>query len=224
TDISKLDLNYDVGELVIKAGDTLKVEGTDLPETFKATNEGGTLLVGSYMNSSSRDLFTAKGKDGKYPRLTLTLPPTLKFQDCALSLGAGETTLSDLNTNNLKLDMGAGTFTGNNITANKADFSSGAGKIDLTAMNLNDLNLDGGVGATNYEGKLTGNCHLTSGMGETNLELTGNVNDYAINAEDGVGGITVNNTSYDKATYNKAGAPNQLDIENGVGTFNIRFK
>ena len=80
-----------------------------------------------------------------------------------------------------------------------------------------------GVGELNLTSRLQGNCNLDMGVGKSNITLVGERDDYSINVEKGLGGVSVDgNKLTDFGSIGKGACA--LDINGGVGAINIRFK
>jgi hypothetical protein len=71
---------------------------------------------------------------------------------------------------------------------------------------------------------MTGDLGIKCGVGQTSLDINGNINDYFITADQGVGSITINGQGIPENGTGSKSAPNRIDINGGVGPVNLTFK
>ena len=88
---------------------------------------------------------------------------------------------------------------------------------------FHDLDLETGVGATTITGSVTGRSRVECGVGETTLNISGNVADYSITADMGIGAISLNGQKI-SGSAGTPGAPNALHVSGGIGAVNINIQ
>lgn len=80
-----------------------------------------------------------------------------------------------------------------------------------------------GVGELNLTAALLGNNDLTFGVGKSNLTLIGDRDDYRIDAEKGIGSITVDGKIF--TDFDSSGnGQNHVEIEGGIGAIDLEFQ
>ena len=101
--------------------------------------------------------------------------------------------------------------------------SSGAGKLVILNGEMNDLSVDMGVGELELTGKLTGSSTVDYGIGKAKLTLIGNIDDYRIELDKGVGGATLDGEAMsDEGVYGSG--QNRISVDGGVGNLRIQFE
>lgn len=223
TDVDSLNIDISTGEVVIKSGETFRVEAQNVTDNFKAEVSGnGTLNVNENGNSTHFLWFNWSGFGNINAKITVYLPEDFIADEARINMGAGNLTIDNLSTERLTLSAGAGNINGSNITANKVKFDGGVGSVNLNGVTLNDADMDSGVGSLNIEGVLLGDNSINCGVGSVNLDLNGNVDDYDLDIESGVGTVRVNGEKV-KGQYHNSNADNSLEVDGGVGNVSIDF-
>lgn len=156
--------------------------------------------------------------------LIIYLPTTYTFNDVELENGAGKIDIDYLKTRTLELDLGAGKVDIDNLTVtNNTSIDGGAGEINITNSILHNLELDMGVGKVILNAKLNGNNEINCGIGELDLNLIGNLNNYKIKIDKGIGNASINNEKVESNTYYGTGF-NIIDVDGGIGSIDIDFQ
>lgn len=208
-------LNIDVASanLTIKEGDYLKAKTNN--EYIKIKQEKNSLSI----TEKKYNWFS----NNKNRELIIYVPTDFSFENVVISTGASKVNIEKLSTNNLYLELGAGKVDINNlIVLNDTEIDGGAGKITIKSGKINNLDLDMGVGSLTLTSRLTGNNHIDSGVGEIDLHLLGNLDNYRISLDKGLGSATLDGKSMsDDVKYGTGNS--KLDIDGGVGSINIDF-
>ncbi len=74
---------------------------------------------------------------------------------------------------------------------------------------------------------ITGNSDIKSGIGSIKLDLIGNIDDYGISVDCGIGSVIINGDKYSGIGVNKKntiGAKNDFRIECGTGDIEINIE
>ena len=162
--------------------------------------------------------------------------------------GAGNTICNNITGEKVEIDTGVGEFSSINgkITAKDLTVQSGVGAINLGDIKADNFKISGGVGEINVNnadvksGELdigTGDFSITTkigesldydgGVGSSDITIVGEEEDFRITVSQGAGDITIGDNSYSAAgssfSIGKESAPKTIDIDNGVGDFEITF-
>ncbi|MDF2474180.1 MAG: putative rane protein [Anaerocolumna sp.] len=223
--VKSITIEHGIGNLTVKEGDSDKVEviGENVSENIVAEkNFSGNLSI--RYKSSFFHWFNVNSLDGNNTRLTVYLPKGFIAENIEISAGAGNVSLENIKTENFEMDGGAGNINGENMVAGKVKIDGGVGEISLEEIDFTDANIDSGVGNIYLEGYLSGKNKINCGVGEVDLKLKGSIDDYNIEVEKGLGNIYINGDKYSDVNWNNMTAPNELDIDGGVGNIRIDFE
>lgn len=210
---SVLDIDIRSTNLIIKEGDTLKVETNN--EYIKTKQTKNKLYITEKKHNWFR---TNKSND-----LVVSIPKDLIFDGVSINSGAGKVEIENLSSKILELDLGAGKVTINHLTVfDHTEIEGGAGSIEVKNGILNDLDLDIGAGSLTLTAKMNGKSEIDAGVGEMNLNLIGSIEDYRIKLDKGIGSATIDNKKmHDEEFYGNGN--NYIDIDGGVGSIKINF-
>lgn len=212
----RIEIGY--SKLTIKSGTELKVE-CKRNNNIETKKEGNTLTI---KDNKVWELW--KIADEEESEVIITIPENIKFEKVRIRAGSGEISIANLHTQNLDFDMGAGSVTVSNmIVENKATIDGGAGKVIIENSIINNMNLNVGVGEFQIQNcEILGNNDIDAGIGRLEVNLNGNMNDYAIKTERGLGSFTLQNKEVeDSSTYGEG--ENKIKIDAGVGKVEINF-
>ena len=224
TDVSSLEVSNSTGKLTILEGDTFKVEAENVSKSFEAkVTNGGTLKILDNSQNINFLWFHFNGFNNPNSKITVYLPEDFIAEDIKLDTGAGNVDISDVQTDYLLLSAGAGNIDGSNITAKKVKVDGGVGNVNLDNVNFINSDFDCGVGNLTVEGTLLGKNKLDCGVGDVNLDLTGDINDYDIKVDAGVGNIRLNGEKISSEYRNNKSSSNSIDIDGGVGNVTIEI-
>lgn len=211
--ITRLEVEISAADFTIKEADAFSVESN--LKNLTVTEKDGVLMI----KEKQRFGTTYNGA-----ALILHIPTETAFEKANITTGAGRLTADTLSANTLELELGAGEVNITSLTASKnADIDGGAGKITIAGGTLHDLDLDMGVGELNLTAAILGNSDLDLGVGESNITLLGSSDDYRLDAEKGIGNITVNGQTV--SNFKSSGnGENTIDISGGIGSVNVIFQ
>lgn len=210
-DASVLDIEVNSANIILKKGETLKVETNNKDIEIK---------------EKSNKLFITEKKHNWFGNkessdLIIYVPDNFTFDGVAIESGAGKIEIEELSTKNLDLDLGAGKVTIESLTVlEETSIDGGAGKIEILSGALHDVELDMGVGELSLTSKITGDSEIDAGVGKINLKLLGT--DYKIKVDKGIGSTTINGKSIEDNTYYGEGN-NIINIDGGVGSIEISY-
>ena len=210
---SILDIDVAGTNLILREGDTLKVETNN---KYIKTKQSKNKL---YITEKNHNWF----KTNKNNDLIVYIPKELIFDGVSIDSGAGKVEIDTLSTKTLYLDLGAGKVTINNLTIlNQTEIEGGAGAIEIKNGSLNNLDLDIGAGKLTLTALVSGKSEIDAGVGEVNLNLVGSLEDYRIKLDKGIGSATLNQKKMnDEEVYGNGN--NSIDIDGGVGSIKIEI-
>lgn len=212
-EFNSLDIDIFGSELVIKEGDSYKVETNN--KYIKTKSEGNTL----YIEEDEHRFF--KKIDGS--KVTVYIPSGSKLNEVNIDTGAGSMNINYLNTSNLDLELGAGKVNIDSLAvSNKADIDTGAGEVIIGSSILNNLDLDLGVGSFKMDAEISGNSNIDQGVGEVSLNLKGSKNDYSISLDKGLGSAVIDGVNIKDDTVIGNGN-SRINISGGVGSIKVNF-
>lgn len=214
--VESLFISNSIGELYIRVGSTFDVTASDVSEDFSCTIENGTLtIINEYKINNIFNNLNSK------PLIILTIPEDFVCDKAVITNGAGTIYVDALSTRILRIECGAGKSEFNNIFADSARIEGGVGASYFTDCSLTNANIECGVGSMEYNGILSGICQISNGVGKLDFLLTGDFDDYDIDATTGIGSIRINGTSYTSSTHINVGAENKLSIKGGIGNITL---
>ena len=224
TGVKSLEINNIAGELNIKTGEEFRVDAENVLEGFRAeVQEDGTLLISVDESDVSVFGLHIKGFNNPNSKITLYLPEDFNAEQARIENGAGAVNIDALITKDLSISVGAGNLKGSKLKADQVSLEGGIGSVTLQDVEFKDANFECGAGNIYIQGILTGDSSCSCGVGEVKLDLIGNLQDYDIHTDSGVGTIRVNGERVDENYEGNNGAPNTLDIEGGVGSVKIEI-
>lgn len=210
--INNLDISLKATSLEIVDSKDFSVDTNNAK--IKITYENGTLKIHEKGTPSfnTSDLV-----------LKISLPSTSNFKTVKVEMGAGQTHITNLNTDILDLNLGAGKNLLEKLEVNtQTKIESGAGLTEILAGTLNNVDFDLGVGKVFINASILGNSKIECGVGAVELNLIGNQEIYQLNVEKGIGSINVANKIYNNDDTIGNGN-NHLKIEGGIGSIKVEF-
>jgi DUF4097 and DUF4098 domain-containing protein YvlB len=225
TGVTGLDIDNSAGNLEIVAGDSFRVEGTNVFEGFEAKkNDNGTLVVSD--NESGFHFFGIRfnGFNSPNSKITVTVPADFVAEEVRIETGAGTVTLEELTTEYLYISAGAGNIKGSDLIADKVKLEGGVGSIDMENVTFKNASFECGVGNVSLSGVLLEENKFDCGVGEVILELQGKLSDYDLDIESGVGNIRVNGEKIEEIEHTNRFADHSIEVDGGVGGVRINIE
>jgi hypothetical protein len=222
TGVSSLDIDNSTGSLGIQIGDSFRVEGRDVFEGFKAEVDGrGTLKVSDNESGFRLWGFHFDGFNSPKSKVTIYVPADFVAEEVRIATGAGAVNLEELTTEYLYISAGAGNINGRNLKADKVRVDGGVGSISLGNVDFRNTNFNCGVGNVYLSGVLQEENQFDCGVGEVELELIGDINDYNLDIEAGVGSIRINGRKIEELDQENRSAKHSIEVDGGVGNVRI---
>lgn len=219
SNITSMDIDLSVCKLVIKKGDTLKVDASEVSEKFKCSAEGNKLKIED--KNLHRNFF--KQTEDIKSEVTIYVPENMNFDEVTIETGVNETNIEYLKANKVNLEMGVGRYQIDSLSAKYAKIEAGAGEANINDCDIEELKLDGGIGRLAFTGKITRTADIECGVGRLEVNLIGSPDDYKIESETGLGNFKVDgqNVSEHQTIGN---GDVTVKVNAGVGETVVNFK
>ena len=216
-DMRELDI---IGEV-----NTLEIEVETVKVIFK---EGDEFLVETNNNDikteySAQKLKIVEDKDYKWfgnvktSDLVVYLPTDLRFKEVIIKTGVGGLDIEKLCAQKLDLDLGVGKVRIEELeVTEEVEIEGGLGEVVIEQGILRNLDLDMGIGKLDITSKVIGDSSIKAGIGEIVLNLLGNLSDYRIVVDKGIGNIVIDDKEISDDTSWGKGS-NKIKVNGGMG-------
>ena len=212
-DIKTLDIEIAFTNLTIRKGEALKIQTDNNNINYKHENEKLEI------KEKNKKLFVNYVEK----ELILYLPEDIEFEKVKIETGAGKIDIEALKTKKLYFELGAGETEIQNLNVStECEIDGGAGKLSILGGIINNLDLDMGVGEVNLFSILTGKNEINAGVGNLNIDLEGNKELYKIQADKGLGSITIDGKEVSNGEVLGNGE-NYIEVDGGIGNIKIDF-
>lgn len=212
-DVKIIEVDIASSNMIIQVGDSLKAETTNKYIECKQDNNK------LYIKEKDRHWF----HNHDISNLIITIPKDMILDGVTINSGAGKIEIEELSTRLLNLDLGAGKVNINHLTVlSKTKIDGGAGEVNIDNSCFHNLDLSMGIGKFTLTAKLIGNSEIDHGVGEANLNLIGNLEDYQIHLDKGVGTTTIDQKEI-KDDETIGSGRNKVDIDGGIGNIQVDF-
>ncbi|MCL2099352.1 MAG: DUF4097 domain-containing protein [Oscillospiraceae bacterium] len=172
---------------------------------FNAEISGGTLMVSynpklsSFLSIGNISVLGITSANKTEAVITIYIPEGTVFKNAEINGGVGEYSIEYLNAEKLKFNGGIGEY---NI---HGDF----GELDINA----------GIGIIKLTGSIERDISINGGVGEIKLDMAGDLNNYNVTVNGGIGGVTINGDT----SRSNPDAPYKLTVSGGVGSIDINI-
>lgn len=236
-DIEDVNIDIDYGDVSITEGDEFHIKGENLPKDSLEVfiDEEGTWII--HQNSDYLvDVFGIDVSLGNITwweqdlnqRIEITIPKDFIASEFNFQFGAGSARIDNVRAKSGQFDIGAGELEIDYINLEeKSDFNVGTGKMTINEMNVNNTTVDCGIGNIIVKGTITGNNKISCGIGEVQMDLTGNIENYTIDIDKGIGNININGESYSsmRRIINRSKlTDNRINLDCGIGRIIINME
>lgn len=213
SNITKLKLDLDYTNLIIKTSSDFKLETTN--SNIKCKVRGNKIKI-----IDKKNLFYQKTNTEK---VIVTLPKELVFSEMEIDTGTGSVNIDKIVTNKLEMDLGTGKTTIKELVTNEAEIDTGAGEFTISSGTINNLDFDIGVGNVYITANIIGNSEIDSGVGNLELNILNKKENYRLRLKKGLGTIKVDNKEIKDDDVIGTGK-NTLTIDGGIASIKINFK
>lgn len=223
--VRSLDIDISAGSLEILNGEDFQIEANDITKDYNIDiSRNGTLRIRE-KNRGLRFLwFDLNFNNRITTEIKVYIPEDYKLNTTTIDAGAGDIYIQELNTEKFRINAGAGKIDGYNIITNNVSIDGGVGNINMENVIFNDMDLDSGVGKVFLEGVFKGDNEIDCGVGDLDMEIIGDVDDYAIKIDNGLGQVRLNGERISREYRKNNNSTDSLDIDGGVGSIDIIFK
>lgn len=222
SNVQSIDIDHSLGKLIIKTSDSdeVIVETTNVTDEFKIKlKDNGELYI-----QDEKEFFSVFGNNiGKNRKIVIYLPEDFIADKVDIDAGAGNIEIENLTARKFVLNAGFGNVDGEGIIADSCSLESGVGNVSLSKVDFKHFDVEGGVGNIKVDGVLLGKTSVESGVGNIRLIVRGNINDYNISTEKGIGSVKVDGNGVNLINGNN-NASNFMTIEGGIGNIDIDFE
>ena len=223
-EITKFDINCDIGELVIKyssSATSVIVECVDVIENkCDVEVKDGTLVVDYEAEKWHKYIHLGTlNEDISSGIIQITLPSS-SYEKLNISAGVGETNIEGLAFTTAEIDSGVGEFTIKNCTfTDKINIDTGIGEFNIQNSVMNNLDFDAGIGDSVLENcDLTGECSIENGIGEIDMKLVRSKDYYSFDVDNGIGTIDIDGQMM---LTDEVAGKTIIRLENGIGEINV---
>lgn len=218
--LKKLTLDLDTGSVVFEQDADITA-----PQVSFANKSASASLETTFRSSGSTISYKLpsvplNAKDSKF-KVTITLPAGYQMDRLDASLDMGSLTLGDLSVGTLTADLDMGSVTAGTLNCDDADFDLDMGSFTAHALTARKLNVSSDMGSVTIDRLSGSDLELSTEMGSITATLTGRESDYAIDAENDMGKLTIGGSSY-KEKYSSRGAA-ALKLRNSMGSITLDF-
>ena len=248
--ISSLKIDGMVAKVNIKINteNEIKIDAHDIIEDYFKYELGtdGTLRLSyspnwknlGFINIPGPGLITAR----KTTVIDIYVPEGMVFDRVDIDGGVGEHDIDYINAGELRLGGGIGKINIRDSRIDRLKIDGGVGE-HIIHGDMGELSIDGGVGVIKVSGSVARDIKISGGVGEIKLDMAGDINNYDVRADNGVGTIRINGEkasayrNYEMAdrgtttidgekadAYGNAAAPYNLRVDGGVGSISINIK
>lgn len=210
-EINSMEIKLKTSKLKIYSGESFSIETNNKNISYSFDKDKIIIKEKKFMNFNNS--------------VIITVPKDKIFDSVYIDSGTGNIDADDLSTLYLKLDGGVGDVTFNNLSVtDEIKIESGVGNIELLDSQINNFEFDGGVGNFRFEGDLFGKSDFDTGVGDIYLEINSSLDDYTVEADKGIGNITINDEKVNSNYRNNRESSKSILIDGGIGNITLKSR
>ena len=214
--IKNLEVNVEETELIIRNGDTFKIEGTNIPNKMEIEQEGNQL------NISDEELPSSFSDENMV--MTIYIPEDTKLDTIDLEINYVSADIQKLNTANLKLDIYNNYCEIDEIIADNMEFKNEEGNIDIYDAEIGRLLFDSESGVEDVSLDITGNAEINLEYSYTDMNLIGKQEDYQISTRNKFGNIYIDNEIITSNAETWGSGNTKINLDNVNANIFINFR
>ena len=214
--IKNLEVNVEETELIIRNGDTFKIEGTNIPDKMEIEQKGNQLSI-------SDEELPSSFSDGNMV-MTIYIPEDTKLDNIDLEINYVPADIQKLNTANLKLDIYNNYCEIDEIIADNMEFKNEKGNIDIYDAEIGRLLFDSESGVEDVSLDITGNAEINLEYSYTDMNLIGTQEDYQINTKNQSGNIYIDGTTITSNSETLGSGNAKINLDNVHADIFISFR
>ena len=214
--IKNLEINVEETELIIKNGDTFRIDGTNIPDRMEIKQDGDRLKV------SDEELPSDFSDENMV--VTIYVPEDIKLDTIDLEINYVPADIQKLNTANLKLDIYNNYCEIDEIIADNMEFKNEEGNIDIYDAEIGRLLFDSESGVEDVSLDITGNAEINLEYSYTDINLIGAQEDYQISTRNQSGNIYVDGETITSNTETWGSGNTKINLDNVHADIFITFR
>ena len=214
--IKNLEINVEETELIIKNGDTFRIDGTNIPDRMEIKQDGDRLKV------SDEELPSDFSDENMV--VTIYVPEDIKLDTIDLEINYVPADIQKLNTANLKLDIYNNYCEIDEIIADNMEFKNEEGNIDIYDAEIGRLLFDSESGVEDVSLDITGNAEINLEYSYTDINLIGTQEDYQINTKNQSGNIYIDGTTITSNSETLGSGNAKINLDNVHADIFISFR
>ena len=214
--IKKLEVNVEETELIIRNGDTFRIEGTNIPDRMEIEQEGNQLSI------SDEELPSGFSNENRI--MTIYIPEDIKLDTIDLEINYVSADIQKLNATNLKLDIYNNYCEIDEIIADNMEFKNEEGNLDIYDAEIGRLLFDSESGVEDVSLDITGNAEINLEYSYTDMNLIGTQEDYQINTKNQSGNIYIDGTTITSNSETLGSGNAKVNLDNVHADIFINFR
>ena len=214
--IRNLEVNVEETELIIRNGDTFKIEGTNIPDRMEIEQDGNKLKVSDEEVSSS---FSDENMV-----VTIYIPEDVKLDNIDLEINYVSADIQKLNTANLELDIYNNYCEIDEIIADNMEFKNEEGNIDIYNAEIGRLLFDSESGVEDVSLDITENAEINLEYSYTDMNLIGKQEDYQISTKNQAGNIYIDGETITSNAETWGSGSTKINLDNVNADIFISFR
>ena len=214
--IKKLEVNVEETELIIRNGDTFRIEGTNIPDRMEIEQEGNQLSI-------SDEELPSSFFDGNMV-MTIYIPEDTKLDTIDLEINYVPANIQKLNATNLKLDIYNNYCEIDEIIADNMEFKNEEGNIDIYNAEIGRLLFDSESGVEDVSLDITENAEINLEYSYTDMNLIGKQEDYQISTKNQAGNIYIDGETITSNAETWGSGSTKINLDNVHADIFISFR
>ena len=170
--IKRLEVDLEVAELIIRNGDSFKVEGTNIPNKMEIKQNGDTLKIS---DENLPSYFSDKNII-----ITIYIPEEQQLDNIDLDIKYVSVDIEKLNATTITLDMYNNYCKIDKLIGNNMELNSQYANIDIYDSEVKRLDLDSESGTQNINVKVVENAKIDLDYADTDIKFIGKQEAYQI--------------------------------------------
>ena len=214
--IKSLEVNVEETELIIRNGDTFRIEGTNIPDRMEIEQDGNKLKV------SDEELPSSFSDENMV--VTIYIPEDVKLDNIDLEINYVSADIQKLNTANLKLDIYNNYCEIDEIIADNMEFKNEEGNIDIYDAEIGRLLFDSESGVEDVSLDITVNAEFNLEYSYTDMNLIGKEEDYQISTRNKSGNIYIDDETITSNAETWGSGNTKINLDNVNADIFITFR
>lgn len=214
--IKNLEVNVEETELIIRNGDTFRIEGTNIPDRMEIEQDGDRLKV------SDEELPSSFSDENIV--VTIYVPEEIKLDTIDLEINYVPADIQKLNTTNLKLDIYNNYCEIDEIIADNMEFKNEEGNLDIYDAEVGRLLFDSESGVEDVSLDITGNAEINLEYSYTDMNLIGTQEDYQISTRNQSGNTYIDGETITSNAETWGSGNTKINVDNVHADIFITFR